>query len=305
MNQLTEIRRENISLQQQQTANRVEMATLTGRIQSIPQGGSIVPGAPFHPQQGFIKSPKMADVPYFTGKKSSDYKFQDWLDQMSLYLAATGIADDKDRILYALSRVTGNAANHLRDYHRLIAEAKGLGTWESFIQRMSAQFGQRDITITAHQELLKLWTAGAANGDFMAYSEKYRTVARIDTGTSDESHLKALKQVVPQNLLDSLLWMEFSDDPNIKDRIDTWEKYLDTLVQVYKYKNPEKVKGSLFTSFGSSNRDPNAMDTSTAEKSQKGKGKAKINQSEKRLCSWCSKNGHEQAAKCNETAMRT
>jgi hypothetical protein len=116
MNQLTEVRRENASLQQQQTENRVEMATLKERVRAF-STGTVAPSAPFQPQQGFIKSPKMADVPYFTGKKSSDYKFQDWLDQMSLYLAVTGIADDKDRILYALSRVTGNAANHLRDYH--------------------------------------------------------------------------------------------------------------------------------------------------------------------------------------------
>jgi hypothetical protein len=38
----------------------------------------------------------------------------------------------------------------------MIADEEDLGTWKSFVERMTSQFGQRDPKITAQQELLKI-----------------------------------------------------------------------------------------------------------------------------------------------------
>jgi hypothetical protein len=234
----------------------------------------------------------LSDVPFFAGNKSNNFKFQDWLNQLALYNGACGILDDQNKILYALTRVTDHAATFLQSYHHLLNENKSLGTWEEFVNRMTAQFGTRDIKVTAQQELLKLWSPGAANGDFIAYAEKYRTAAQIAEGYSDATHISSLKQIVPQALLNGMIAFEVLPDPNVKSKFDTWEKYLDLLVQIYKYMNPDKVKGSLFK--GSSQRDPNAMDTSTTEKKQaKGKGRAQTNTTEKKHCGWCKSKGKQ------------
>jgi hypothetical protein len=169
----------------------------------------------------------------------------------------------------------------LRSYHHLLSENKSLGTRDEFINRMSAQFGTRDIKITVQQELLKLWTAGAANGDFITYTERYRTAAHIAKGYSDETHITNLKQVVPQSILNGMIAHEVSPDPKHKLVLKDWSEYLNMLVCIYKFMNPDKVKGTLFK--GSSHRDPDAMDTSAAVKGQKEKGKCRRTLRRKRI----------------------
>jgi hypothetical protein len=125
-----------------------------------------------------IKTTKMSDVSYFTGNKSSNNKFQHWLNLLALFFEATGLSTDRQKIVYTLTRVQDHAASFLDDYHRLIADEEDLGTWKEFVERMTSQFGQRDPKITAQQELFKIWVNKVSEtADFMTFAEKYRTIS--------------------------------------------------------------------------------------------------------------------------------
>jgi hypothetical protein len=133
--------------------------------------------------------------------------------------------------------------------------------------------------------------------DFMAFTEKYRTIARLaGSAFTHKTHISGLKQIAPRSLMDSMVMFELSKNKDLEPK--TWFAYVNMLVKIYKFKNPNKVKGSIFNQGSSSKNTSEPMDTSTTEKKWKGKGKGKAqtNAAEKRHCTWCEKAGNKYAA---------
>jgi hypothetical protein len=96
--------------------------------------------------------------------------------------------------------------------------------------------------------------------------------------------------------MDSMVMFEFKENKDLEPK--TWDQYIDMLVKIYKFKNPDKVKGSIFNQGSSSKDTSEPMDTSMTEKKKwkgKGKGKAQTNVTEKRHHTWCEKAGNKYA----------
>jgi hypothetical protein len=247
------------------------------------------------------KSSKIPDPPTFSGSDNK-MNLDDWLNQVALYCTHNGIATDHQKIVTALARLRSPATTYMRVYYDNVRLGIDLGSWDHFVGELSQIYGKRDDKEGAKDEITSLWANKTlANKDFIKYAEQYRTLARI-VDYQDNLHIDKLRDVIPQELRNSLVMYEVSDTmPKY------WEAYLELLLKAYKALHPEKSKSAIFgngngSGNGKKNPDPNAMEIDEAKKS-KGKAPAQANSQEakKKYCQICAGKGYKAKASSHNT----
>ncbi|THU90303.1 hypothetical protein K435DRAFT_912297 [Dendrothele bispora CBS 962.96] len=245
------------------------------------------------------KASKIPDPPTFSG---SDNKMtlEDWLNQVALYCTHNGIATDHQRIVTALARLRSPATTYMKSYYDKVRLGQDLGSWLNFVKELNQIYGKRDDKEGAKDEITALWSnKGLASKDFIKYAEQYRTLARI-LDYQDGLHIDKLRDVIPQELRNSLVMYEVSDTMPTN-----WEDYLELLLKAYKALHPEKAKSVIFgNGKKGNNSDPNAMEIDEAKK-EKNKGKnTQANSQEtnkKRYCQICAGKGYKTKSTTHNT----
>ncbi|KAJ3577041.1 hypothetical protein NP233_g61 [Leucocoprinus birnbaumii] len=237
---------------------------------------------------------KVPEPPTFAGSENKMH-LEDWLNQVALYCSATGIINDHQKIVCALTRLRAPATTYMKAYFNNVQENLDLGTWDSFVQELKSIYGQRDDKEGAKKELTQLWAnKDLAKKNFIKYVEHYRTLARIVNYT-DEVHIDKLREVVPEELRHALVFYELKNEVP-KD----WDSYIKLLMNAYKALHPEKTQAVIFgNASGSGNKDPEAMEIDQAKK----KKNKEVNSQEKvqKYCQICAGKGYKSKSKSHNT----
>jgi len=131
-----------------------------------------------------------------------------------------------------------------------------------------------------------------AKKNFVKYTERYRTLARI-VNYSDEVHIDKMKEVIPDELRNVLVIYEITNQSP-----KTWDDYLKLLMQAYKALYSDKAQGAIFSPEANvekskGKKDPDAMEIDEIYKKE-GKNL--------RYCQICSGKGFKNKAKTHNTA---
>ena len=89
---------------------------------------------------------KISEPPTFAGSESG-ISLNDWLEHVALYFSATSIVTDKQKIVYALTRVRHPAQKYLNSYYRKNEAGEDLGSWTDFRKQLNDIYGQRDAVM--------------------------------------------------------------------------------------------------------------------------------------------------------------
>jgi len=88
----------------------------------------------------------------------------------------------------------------MKSYYNKVQAGQGIRFWNDFAQELKNIYRQRDNKEGAKKELTALWVnKDLAKKNFVKYTERYRTLARI-VNYSDEVHIDKMKEVIPDEL---------------------------------------------------------------------------------------------------------
>jgi len=88
---------------------------------------------------------------------------------------------------------------------------QGVGSQDDFVQELKNIYRQRDDKKGAKKELTALWVnKDLAKKNFIKYTERYRTLARI-VNYSNEVHINKMKEVIPDELQNALVIYEITN----------------------------------------------------------------------------------------------
>jgi hypothetical protein len=244
-----------------------------------------------------VAKTKIPEPPTYAGSENK-MQLEDWLNQMALFCAASGIVTDHQKIICALTRLRAPASTYMKDYFAKVQADQNLGTWDNFIRELKNIYGQRDDKEGAKKELTAIWAnKELAKKNFVKFVERYRTLARI-VEYPDEVHIDKLKDVIPDELRKSLIMYEIN---NLAPK--TWDEYLQLLLKAYKLLHPDKAQGIIFGDSGnvsgSGNKDPNAMEIDQAKK--KKTKEASLQEKVQKYCQICAGKGHKTKSKTHNT----
>ena len=238
---------------------------------------------------------KLAEPPRYKGAEDK-VKLGQWLDQMGLFFAHEGVDANRQRIVYALSRLEGPAQQYMQSYFSRIREGTDLGTYENFVNELKQIYGLRDEKEGAKKELEALLKKQGIDKDFIGFSEKFRTLGRL-SGHTNEYLIDRLKSIAPNNIL---LVLASRDDDDLPDE---WPRFLELMVEIYKRLNPNKMTGTIFgisntgsssTPAASTSRLHDAMDVDTLQKLSK----EQEDWLSKKLCMRCGKHSYRRGVAC-------
>jgi len=187
-----------------------------------------------------VSKAKVPEPPTFAGSENKMH-LHDWLSQIALYCLASGIITDNQKIVCALTRLRAPASTYMKSYYDKVQAGQGVGFWGDFAQELKNIYRQRDNKEGAKKELTALWVnKDLAKKNFVKYTERYRTLARI-VNYSDKVHINKIKEVIPDKLQNALVIYEITNQcPK------TWNNYLKLLMQAYKALHLDKAQGIIF-----------------------------------------------------------
>lgn len=232
------------------------------------------------------RQPRIGEPPKYRGADDK-VKLASWLNQLALWNAHEGIVTDKQRILNALTRLEGPAAQYMTPYFNKIRDDQDVGSWTDFVKEMTSIYGLRDEKAGAKKEIEALFSnKDLAQKDFIKYAEKFRTLARL-TGHTDEFLVDKLRNIIHR---DMKLVMAGKPEGDIPTK---WVEYLEMLVSIFKILNPEKAQDSIFNTAsgskggnsGNGGSTPMDIDQTNQEKKKKKKRKG---------CNYCGIPGHKE-----------
>jgi len=174
-----------------------EVTRLQGKLTRLP-GGNIASKA------------KVPEPPTFAGSENKIH-LHDWLSQIALYCSVSGIIVDDQKIVCALTRLHAPTSTYMKSYYDKVQAGQGIGSWGDFAQELKNIYKQRDDKEGAKKELMVLWVnKDLAKKNFIKYAERYRTLARI-VNYSDEVHIDKMKEVIPDELRNTLVIYEITN----------------------------------------------------------------------------------------------
>ena len=261
--------------------DRATLAGLTAQINQIPNTSGSV----------HARHPKLADPPEFNGTDGK-VKFTEWLNKLNLWLVHEKITSDAMKITAAMGKLSGAAASYMEPWIEALTTGQTLGTWAEFLAELKVQYGQKDEKEGAKKEITALFNnTDLARKNFIKYAEKFRTLGRL-SGYTDGLLIEKLELVIDQPMRLALIG-RMGHLPN------TWGKYLDLLLELYKRIFPEKAQGHIFGKI-SGNSDAMEVDAATKQqnkaKSGKAKGKKEANSTDvkaKKRCGICNYDNHD------------
>jgi len=222
------------------------------------------------PGRNIVSKTKVPEPPTFAGSENKMH-LHNWLSQIALYCSVSGIISDDQKIICALTCLRAPASTYMKSYYDKVQAGLSVGSWGDFAQELKNIYGQRDNKEEAKKELTVLWVnKDLARKNFVKYTERYRTLARI-VNYSDEVHIDKIKEVISNELRNVLVIYEI-----INQSPKTWNDYLKLLMQAYKALHPDKTQGAIFgpEAIGEKSggkKDPDAMEI---DEIQKKKGKS-------------------------------
>ena len=255
--------------------------------------------------QNAFQRPRVPEPPNYQGRgdKSS---YEDWMSQMALFNAATGVTTDHQRIVNALLRLKNPAQRYMKSYYKKNEDGEDLGTYEDFKAELKRGYGIINDKQQAQVQLEALWAnTKLASTDFLAFVEEYRQLGRL-TDYSDEHHYDKLILVLPSDVKAAMV----HQDMKIKETEEypAWDNYLDVALEIYKYLHAGKLaqqmassghsKGKGNNNNGGGRKDPNSMEVDAQSMS---KGKGKDGDKPKKFCQICAGKGKTRSQSTHNT----
>ena len=198
--------------------------------------------------------PKIPDPTKFKGGK--DETFEDWLNQINLWIAHQRITDDRQKMVIALGAIEGPPAKFMSDYYEKVSTGQNMGTWVDFLNQLKATYGNKDKVRGANDELENLFRdKHLASSNFLTFMSQVRALAKIGTLAQNEEYMiTKLREVIPTSMRQTLAGYE------IDKNVTSWEAFADTLLKLYKLLYPDKAKEVIFKKNTASSGDSMEVD---------------------------------------------
>ena len=218
-------------------------------------------------------------------------KFREWMDGLTIYLDASGIKDNHDRIVLALSYLHGSAADAVRLYHNKLRKGESLGSWNDFYAKLAAVYGIHDEAGNARVQLDKLEQGDKSVAE---YSAKFEELVAFLDGLPDSERIFQYRKGLNFSVAKVIASKEADHNvarhgvlfPKLEDLIAFCKRHDDSMAAL-RLTHPPKPKSSTSTSSHARShvttsapatttyvsaptsmptpaRDPNAMDISAA-----------------------------------------
>jgi hypothetical protein len=104
--------------------------------------------------------PKVKEPERFTGTKGEDWHA--WSRSVMLYLRRNRVEREDEMIEIVLSYLGGAASQTAQPYFHMMEQGEELGTFEAFMQSLTAVYGQTDRESVAKAALAELKMTGSA-----------------------------------------------------------------------------------------------------------------------------------------------
>lgn len=232
--------------------------------------------------------PKVADPPKYKGNKSGDLTLEQWLQKMGLWFRYQNIQSDEDRITTALMYLEGGAHSFMDDYAERASIGQNLGTWEEFVKRLQTGYRQMSPEKSAQQSLDEL--CAKQHSSMASFAEGFRLHA-VKSGYANVELIRRIDQQRSREMR-----MVMTTVAQIQPVETTWEKYLAWALDIkMKMREDGKKYGASSNTTRTTQKDPNAMDTSTVDRKPEKMSKEQLEWQAKGLCFRCGK--HPRLAK--------